>query len=128
VPMTPLAIFIFEALLMALLWFAMAALGFFLWRRAKSSGHLVMLGGAGFLGLHNFFWTFGSFLIGGFWGQFIGVAVLVFGFWLTVKPLVAADVAMILGKIGVKPPPAPAAPGTPPHGSTILPPPPTTKP
>src|SRR5687767_11138242 len=97
-------------IVITLLWFVLGALCFFLWRRAKSSGHLLMLIGAGLLGLNSLFVIFESFFLYGAWGQTFGIILLVGGFWVSVKPLVAADVAMVFGKLGVKPPPAPPAP------------------
>ncbi len=113
-----LATFHPTALLLALPWAALGLLSFWVWRRAKSGGHLLMLVGAGWLALDAVLRTLDVTLLGaesGYWGQFIGAALLAGGFGVTVQPLVAADIAKILGRGGVRPTLPPPAP--PPHGA-----------
>jgi len=113
-----LATFYATALLLALPWAALAVLAFWVWRRAKSGGHLVMLVGAGWLTLDAVLRTLDVYLLGaesGYWGQFIGATLIASGFGVTVQPLVAADIAKILGRRGALPTPPTSAP--PPHGA-----------
>lgn len=106
------------ALLLALPWAALAALSFLVWRRAKSGGHLVMLVGAGWLTLDAVLRILDVSILGaesGYWGQCIGATLIASGFAVTVQPLVAADIAKILGRRGALPTPPSSAP--PPHGA-----------
>jgi len=126
-----------------LAWGFVATLNFWIWRRSKSAGHLVMLVGSGWLALSYLLATFD-------WSPFglahadlsflFGSVIFVAGFYLSVKPLVAGElgkvrrlVASKLGTPGVTPtipyappsasaPPRPAAP--PPAPSPLSPPPP----
>lgn len=105
------------ALLVAIPWAALGLLCFWVWRRAKSGGHLLMLVGAGWLALDAFLRTFDVALLGsssGYWGAAIGAALVAGGFWATVRPLVAGDVARILQRTPPGSAPPPTAPPTPP--------------
>ena len=125
------------------LWVFLAALNFWVWRRSKSSGHLVMLLGAAWLAQHYVLATFNICLIGTAnydLAVVLGSLLFVIGFYLSVKPLVADDLARArrwirskFGKPGAAtyPSRAPAAPppATTPYfppaaGATPLPPPP----
>lgn len=113
-----LATFYATALLLALPWAVLGLLSFWVWRRAKSGGHLLMLVGSGWLVLDSLLRTVDLSLLGvgsGYWGSIIGAGLIAGGFWVTVQPLVAADVAKILGRRGVVPVPPTSAP--PPHGA-----------
>lgn len=112
-----------------LLWAFVATLNFWIWRRSKSTGHVVMLVGAAWMALHYLLATFDVALLGATHydlAVLLGSAVLTAGFYLSVRPLVAEEigrwrrlVASKLGKPGVTPtipyaPPAASAPvGTP---------------
>ncbi len=119
-----------------LLWACVATLCFWIWRRSKSTGHLVMLVGAGWLALHYLLATFDWSLFGATHydlQSLFGSALIAVGFYLSVKPIVAEDIGKVrrfvaskLGKPGLKPTipyappsasssaPAPAAPTAPP--------------
>lgn len=124
-------------------WAFLAVLNFWVWRRSKSSGHLVMLLGAAWLAQYYVLATFDFCLFG---LSNCGLAVLLgsllfaVGFYLSVKPLVADDFARArrwiltkFGKSAVASAPGEAAPSTarppptqffsPTAGATPLPPP-----
>lgn len=113
-----LAAFSATALLLALPFAVIGLLSFFLWRKAKSGGHLLMLVGSAWLVLDAVLRVVDLSLLGteaGYWGLCIGASLVAGGFWVTVQPLVADDVAKMLGRRGaarVAPTPAP-----PPHGA-----------
>ncbi len=139
IPPPLLAEFSFWLLPSGLLWAFLAALNFWVWRRSKSSGHLVMLLGAAWLAQHYVLGAFDMCVIGRSnysLSVVLGSLLFAIGFYLSVKPLVADDLARArhwmkskLGKSGAAPyaPPAPPAAPTPffspTAGATPLPPP-----
>ena len=117
--LSPLA-FSFWYLPSGLLWVAVAALNFWVWRRSKSNSHLIMLLGSGWLAQYYVLATFEICLIGAAnYGLAVVLGSLLFaiGFYLSVKPLVADDVARLThglrSKLG-KPGAAPVSTSTPP--------------
>jgi asparagine N-glycosylation enzyme membrane subunit Stt3 len=117
--MLPIAEFYATAGLLALPWAVVGLLAFWVWRRSRSGGHLVVCVGSGWLVLDAIFRMIDVRMLGadsGYWGTFIGAALIAGGFWVTVAPLVAADVAKLLGRPTATTPAPPLSP-PPPHGA-----------
>ena len=96
-----LAVFTFEALLAGIVFAALALLNFWVWQKGKSTGNLLMLVGFGWLGLCWILMSFGTVLLGmtNFaWQEFIGAGAVLAGFYLSVKPMVAAQIAALQAK------------------------------
>lgn len=99
---TVLGAFVFEAFLTMLLWAAIAVLNFWIWSKAKANGNLFMMIGAGWLAFAHLLGLFGVALLGWHntgWVQLIGVGLLAAGFYLSVKPMVAANIAHLQSKV-----------------------------
>ena len=113
-----LADFTVEGVLTMLLWAVIAILNFWIWSKAKANPNLLMMIGAGWLALASLLLLFNAVLLGvqnyG-WTQLIGVGFLAAGFYLSVKPMVAANIAHLQAKMkdtmskkgGGAPPPSP---------------------
>jgi hypothetical protein len=90
----------FGMLLTALLWAVIAVLNFWIWSKAKANPNLLMMIGAGWFALMSLFATFGTYLFGDpGWGSLLGTAFLAIGFYLSVKPMVAANIANLQAKV-----------------------------
>ncbi len=110
------ATFIFESLLIGLIWAVWVVLNLWIWQKSKASGNLLMMVGAAVMALASIIGAFGE-PFGGFWLHFIALLVLSGGFYLSVKPMVAAHLAALQAKvkgIGKGSGPPPAAGGGPP--------------
>ncbi len=116
-----LAVFFFGSFLAALVWAVFAVLNFWIWSKSKATGNLLMLIGAGWYALSRFLGTFGTVLLGlenYMWTELIGVGLLTVGFYLSVKPMVEAQIAALQAKVkglghkegGTTPPPAATPP------------------
>jgi hypothetical protein len=124
IPVTPIAsTFQATPILVAIAWTVFGVLNFWIWRRSRSAGHLVMLISSGWLVLDALLAALGVSLLGGesgVWATAIGVALLTGGFYFTVQPLIAADVAKLFGRhsapaAGVPPMPRTSFPSVPPR-------------
>ncbi len=78
------ATFIFESLLIGLIWAVWVVLNLWIWQKSKASGNLLMMVGAAVMALAS--------IIGAF-GEPFG------GFYLPVKPMVAAHLAALQAKV-----------------------------
>jgi hypothetical protein len=128
-----LAAFSFWYLPSGFLWAFLAALNFWVWRRSKSSGHLVMLLGGAWLAQYYVLAAFEICLIGSAnyaLSVVLGSLLFAIGFYVSVKPLVADDLARVRqwmrGKMGrpntaaSAPPAAPAPAAAPRPGATTF--------
>lgn len=91
----------FEGLLAGLVFAALALLNFWVWQKGKSTGNLLMLLGFGWLGLCWILFSFETVLLGAAnygWQEFIGAGAILGGFYLSVKPMVAAQIAALQAK------------------------------
>jgi hypothetical protein len=111
-------------LLMFVLWGAFATLNYWVWSKAKANGNLLMLIGSGLMALESLLGVFGVYLFvgAGGWVMIIEVALIVIGFYLSVKPMVEAQLHALTAKAqgvfqGAKKPDAPSGGGTPPPAS-----------
>ena len=96
-----LAVFLFEALLAGLVFAILALLNFWVWQKGKSMGNLLMLAGFGWLGLGWILMSFNTVLLGWQnlgWQEFLGAGAVLAGFYLSVKPMVAAQIAALQAK------------------------------
>ena len=84
-------------LLGTLIWLALAAMAFWVWSGTKSKASLMTLIGAGILGLFGLFGLFGI-LWELYWLGLVGAALLAFGYYLTVKPIVDQHVNELKAK------------------------------
>lgn len=93
-----IAAFFFETFLIALLWIAMAVFNLWIWQKTKAMGNLLMLVGAGALGLVALLNSFGS---GAGLGILVilGTAGIVVGYYLSVQKLIAPHLAELKKKI-----------------------------
>lgn len=109
--------FQFPFLVLGLMWAVWIVLNLWIWQKTKALGNLLMLIGSGALGLA---WIIRSFDPGpGFWLDILALGTLTVGFFFTVKPLVAAQIAALKSKLqsatagskkdGSAPPPPPTA-------------------
>ncbi len=116
-----LAVFYFGMLVAALVWAAFAVLNFWIWSKSKATGNLLMLIAGGWFALSRVLWSFGTMLLGweNFqWTELIGIGLLTAGFYLSVKPMVEAQIAALQAKVkgmghkegGTTPPPAATPP------------------
>ncbi len=98
--LTTVGLFFFESLLVCLVWVGMVVLNVWLWQKSKAQGNLLMLIGAA---LYAFVYLMGAFAVEVgrfvyFWFPLFGAILLVWGFYLTVKVLVAANIAALRTK------------------------------
>jgi hypothetical protein len=95
-----LALFTFELFLLGLVWAVMVLLNVWLYQKSKAQGNLLMLIGAGLLAFVSLLSGFGANLGMFVWGWFpiFGAVLVVAGFYLTVKTLVAANIAALKEK------------------------------
>ena len=97
-----LASFTVEGVLTMLLWAVIAVLNFWIWSKAKANPNLLMMIGAGWLALAFLLATFGASLLGyqNFgWTMLLGAGCMAMGFYLSVKPMVAANIAALQAKV-----------------------------
>ena len=111
--LTAAALFQFTPLLVACAWTAFGMLNFWVWRRAKTAGHLVMVIASGWLAIDSLMQTLCVSILGpesGSWASAIGVALMTGGFYVTVQPIVSPELQRLFGRR----PPIPKG-LTPPH-------------
>ncbi len=96
---TPLAVFVFEFLVLGLIWAVWAVLNLWIWQKTKSNANLLMLVGSGLMGVLWLINTF-SYSGGSFWLHVLGLVLLTAGFYLSVRPMVDAQIAALRAKIG----------------------------
>jgi hypothetical protein len=101
--MSTLALFTFTGLVILLLWAALAAMSFWIWTATKAKASLLTMIGAILLALPHLLILFGSYTDTSIL-YIAGAALLVFGYYLTVKPTVDAKI-QALGKGKSSPPP-----------------------
>jgi hypothetical protein len=95
-----LSVFIVEAFLTALLWAVWVVLNLWIWQKAKATGNLLMLVGAAVLALLSLLLSFGQGIgEGSFWLTFFALIALTAGFYMSVKPMVAAQIAALGSKV-----------------------------
>ena len=97
-PMPSIAVFIFELLLIGLVWAVWVVLNLWIWQKSKAGGNLLMMIGAAVLAFTSIILAFGEAL-GGFWLNFFALLALTAGFYLSVKPMVAAHLAALQAKM-----------------------------
>ena len=94
--------FSFAAVLITLLWAVIAVLNFWIWRKAKASGNLCMFLGGAWMTLASLLGWFGVSLMGGenfAWSTVVGLGLMTVGFYLSVKPMVSANIAHLQAKV-----------------------------
>jgi hypothetical protein len=106
--------FTFLGLLFALVWVVWAILNFWIWKKTKALGNLLMLIGSAALALFMFINLF-TWNGPGAWMDFFALCTVTAGFFLSVKPVVDAQLAALKSKMqnltakkegGGTPPPA----------------------
>ena len=96
----PILAFYFEPFLLFLVWAVMLVMNLWMFQKTKGRGNLLMTIGAGCLGLSALLYAFESFgKFQMFWLPFIGAIVLVFGFYVTSKPIVDAHLEALKKKL-----------------------------
>jgi len=93
-----LALGSFETLLTALIWGVWVVLNLWIWQKSKATGNLLMLIGAGVLALVDLLLFLLIFFSGMGTLMLIGLVLLTAGFFLSVKPMVAAQIAALQAK------------------------------
>jgi surface polysaccharide O-acyltransferase-like enzyme len=96
-----LAVFVFEIFLLVLVWAAMALMCLWVWQKTKAQGNLFMTIGAAAIALSRLI-TMLSDMPGSFvwyWMPFIGTCLLVAGYYLTVKPMIAGQLEALKSKV-----------------------------
>jgi len=90
--------FQFDRFLIGLMWAVWVVLNLWIWKKTKASANMLMLCGSAALGLfyliHAFTWR-GP----GYWLVAVGTGVLSAGFFLSVKPLVEAQLNALKAKM-----------------------------
>lgn len=96
-----LAAFHFSLFLGFLTWGVLAILNYWVWSKTKAKGNLIMLCGAAAVALANIITTFstfpGEFVL--LWLPTLGAIAFTAGFFLSVKPLVEAQLASLKKKM-----------------------------
>jgi hypothetical protein len=96
--LAPIAAFTFFGLVGLLVWVVWAFLNLWIWQKAKSNGNLLMLVGAAVLAVGDLLAilsaTTDTAVI-----ALIGLIVLTIGFYVSVKPMVAAQIAALQSKV-----------------------------
>jgi hypothetical protein len=106
-----LSVFIFEMFLICLLWVVWVVLNLWIWQKSKASGNAAMMVGAGLLALVSLLNAFAAALgTTSFWLTLIGLIVLTIGFYLSVKPMVAAHLAGLQARMKAVSSPPPSNP------------------
>jgi hypothetical protein len=103
----------FEEFLILLIWVVWLVLNLWIWQKSKAQGNLLMMIGAALLAFVSLMGLFNVILgEGAFWLMFFGLVALTVGFFLSVKPMVAAQMAAIGGKLKnvTSPPPSSGEP------------------
>ena len=98
--MFPILAFQFELFLTFLVWAVMLVLNLWMWQKTKANGNLLMLVGAGCLGLASMLLSFGT--AGEFlhtWLPLIGAVLVVTGFYYTAKPIVDVHIQALKKKL-----------------------------
>ena len=89
--------FSFEHLLVGLMWGVWVVLNLWIWQKTKALGNMLMLCGAGALALchvlRSFTWGPTYFI------DFLGIGALTAGFFLSVKPIVDAQLKALQAKL-----------------------------
>ena len=95
-----LAYFGVESFLTFLLWGVWVVLNLWIWQKAKATGNLLMLVASAVMALLSLLLSFGQGIgAGSFWLHFFALAALTAGFYLSVKPMVAAQLAALSSKV-----------------------------
>ena len=89
----------FELVLTGLVWAAMVVLNLWMWQKSKANSSLLMLIGSGLIGAPSLMGGFGIAFGGMGWMWMIGSTLLLVGFYLSVKPMVAAQLAALQSKV-----------------------------
>ena len=94
-------VFMFSFFLMALIWVVMLVLNLWIWQKAKSQGNLLMTIGAGLLAFASLDAALGLAISYDMmmWFHVIGSGLVVAGFYMSVKPMVAAQLAHLQSKM-----------------------------
>jgi hypothetical protein len=113
--------FTFEFLLMCLLWVVWVVLNLWIWQSAKSTGNALMMVGAAVFALAYLLFAVQDFpsRFTVVWLPLLGLVALTAGFYISIKPMVAARIAGLQSKL--------KAATSPPPGSSPPPPPPAAK-
>ena len=93
-----LALGMIEGLLLALIWGIWVVLNLWIWQKSKAKGNLLMLVGASILTLVGLMMFFEFGLSSVYLLMWVGPFVLTAGFYLSVKPMVAAQIAALQAK------------------------------
>jgi hypothetical protein len=96
--MTLLGVFTFGGLLMLLIWGALAAMSFWIWSATKAKASLLTLIGAILLALPHLLGILGTYIADPLVVLLVGSALVVFGYYLTVKPTVDAKIQALRAK------------------------------
>ncbi|MFO0931541.1 MAG: hypothetical protein U1E39_02390 [Planctomycetota bacterium] len=86
-----------EGVVMLLLWAAFAAMAYWAWSASKAQAAMMTMAGAGLIALITLLNMFGVF-IAGLWPMFVGIALVAYGYYLTVKPTIDANIAKLKEK------------------------------
>jgi len=98
--MTPILAFEFEPFLAFLVWAVLLVFNLWMWQKTKGQGNLVMMLGAGGLGLSYLLIAFESYSkFIWFWLPLIGAVLVTLGFYLTAKPIVDKEIATLKQKL-----------------------------
>ena len=80
-----------------LIWAAFAGMAFWAWSASKGQAALMTMLGAGLVTLVVLLMLFGVFIAEG-WIMTIGTALVAYGYYLTVKPTIDANIAKLKDK------------------------------
>jgi hypothetical protein len=89
--------FSFEEFLVALMWGVWVVLNLWIWQKTKALGNMLMLCGSGILCLSALIRSFAAGL--NYFVDFLAIGALTVGFFLSVKPLVDAQLSALKAKL-----------------------------
>lgn len=87
--------------LMFLVWAVWTVLNLWIWQKAKATGNLLMMVGGAVVAVLSLLGAFGAHLAydAYYWLLFLSFLALTAGFYLSVKPMVAAQIAALGSKV-----------------------------
>ena len=98
-PIPVLGVYFVTGLILVLLWGAWVLLNLWMWQKSKANGNLLMMVGAALLALEFLFMILNVNIGGGLLWAVLGTVALTAGFYLSVKPMVEAQMAALQAKV-----------------------------
>lgn len=86
-----------DSVVMFLLWAALAAMAYWAWTATKTQAAMMTMAGAGVVALFTLLGMFGVHILS-LWPMLVGIALVTYGYYLTVKPTIDANIAKLKEK------------------------------